>query len=229
MKGNKIIKLFKGIALGIILPIATNSFAGNDQTAQYKMVFVPSWNSASHPYEYPAGKGHFSPLIGATHVAGYNIFKKGMKPTPGLENLSEHGAHSPLDAEINAAIKAGKAGSLIETKEPLKGDVHQPASTMFDINKKFPMVTMVAMIAPSPDWFAGAANVKLYSKGKWVPTVTVKAYAWDSGGDDGKTYTSADKDTNPKKPTKMARTKHFVKNGKRISVGTFVFTKIPSK
>ena len=227
MIGNKITKLLKGVALGAILPIASNAYAGGDQSANYKMVFVPTWNSASHPIEYPTGKGHFSPLIGATHSAGYSIFKQGTKPTPGLENLSEHGAHSPLDAEINAAIKAGKAGTLIETKEPLKGEVHQPASTTFTITKKFPMVTMVAMVAPSPDWFVGVANVKLYSNGKWVPTITVDAYAWDSGGDDGTTYLADDKDTNPKKMTKMATNKHFMMNGKRVPVGVFVFTKIP--
>ncbi|WP_131781213.1 spondin domain-containing protein [Legionella gresilensis] len=173
--------------------------------------------------------GHFSGLIGATHTAGFKLFAKGQKPTPGLENLSEHGEHSPLDKEIDAAIKAGKAGTLIETKEGIKGPIHEPVTTIFTTTQKFPMVTMVAMIAPSPDWFAGAADVKLYSNGKWVPTITVDAYAWDSGGDDEETFLADDKDTNPKKATKMADTKHFMENGKRVPVGVFVFTKLPSE
>ncbi len=229
MKGKKTTTLLKAIAFGTILPMATSTYAGADRSALYKVVFVPTWNAASHPVEYPTGLGHFSPLIGATHATGYHIFKVGTKPTPGLENLSEHGQHNPLDEEINAAIKAGKAGSLIETKEPLKGEVHQPASTTFTATTKFPMVSMVAMIAPSPDWFVGVGDVNLYKNGKWVPTVTVDAYAWDSGGDDGQTYQADDKDTNPKKPTTMAKTKHFTQNGKQVPVGVFVFTRIPGQ
>lgn len=197
------------------------------QTATYEMVFVPTWTSASHPLEYPIGKGHFSGLIGATHKANYQIFSKGKKPTPGLENLSEHGKHSPLDSEIQSAIKAGTAGTMIETTEAIRGPVHQPVTTTFKISKQFPLVTMVAMIAPSPDWFVGVRNVQLYSNGKWVPTITKIAYAWDSGGDDGKSYLSEDKDTNPKKKTQLADTKHFVQHGKRVPVGVFVFTRIP--
>ena len=209
-------------------------FASTAQAAPtnvtYQMVFVPTWTMASHPVEYPNTffkKGHFSGLIGATHKASYNIFAPGKKPTPGLENLSEKGKHMPLDSEIQAAIKAGKAGVMIETTDAIKGPAHQPVVTTFKANQKFPLVTVVAMAAPSPDWFVGVRNVRLYAKGKWVPTVSAIAYAWDSGGDRGKTYLAADQNTNSKDRTKIASTKHFIKNGKRIPVGVFVFVRIP--
>ncbi len=196
-------------------------------TAEYKMTFVPTWNSASHPYQYPKGKGHFSGLIGATHKVNFFIFEKGMKPTPGLELLAERGMHPILAKEINAAIKSGKAGTLIETKDALRGEVHKSVTTTFNITKAFPYVSVVAMVAPSPDWFVGISRVKLYQNGEWVPTVTKVAYAWDAGSDNGTTYLSPDKDANPKGMTKLARTKQFMKNGKLVPVGVFVFTRIP--
>ncbi|HYU24381.1 MAG TPA: hypothetical protein VEO74_04200, partial [Thermoanaerobaculia bacterium] len=91
---------------------------------------------------------------------------------------------------------------------------------------KFPMVSAVAMIAPSPDWFAGAANVNLMENGQWVPSKTVDMFAYDSGGDDGTTYKAPDKDNNPKKPTMAANTPHFVVNGSKPPVARLTFTKM---
>jgi len=50
--------------------------------------------------------------------------------------------------------------------------------------------------------------------------------AYDSGGDDGRTYNAADRNTNPKKPTSRAATRHFVVNGKVKPVATIRFTKV---
>jgi hypothetical protein len=168
------------------------------------------------------GGPHFSGLIGASHGDGYAIFKEGMPPTPGLERLSEEGKHSPLDNEIRAAIKAGKAGALFETG-PIR-DAAKTETTKVRVTDKFPMVSAVAMIAPSPDWFAGVANVNLKEGGKWVGTKTVQLDPWDSGGDDGTTYKAPDKDTNPKKKTMKATTRHFVMNETKPPVGTLTFT-----
>ena len=197
-------------------------------TAQYSVTFTRFWTNKTHPFEYPeAGVltgPHFSGLIGATHGDGYAIFKEGTLPTPGLEKLSEEGKHSPLDQEIKDAITAGKAGALFETG-PIR-DASKTETVTFTVSSKFPMVSAVAMIAPSPDWFAGAANVNLKEGGQWVSSKSVDLAAYDSGGDDGTTYKAADMDNNPKKPTTLAGTPHFVINGTRPAVGRLVFTKM---
>ena len=198
------------------------------ETAQYSVTFTRLWTDKTHPFEYPeAGVltgPHFSGLIGATHGDAYAIFKEGTLPTPGLEKLSEEGKHSPLDQEIKDAIAAGKAGALFETG-PIR-DASKTEMVTFTVSSQFPMVSAVAMIAPSPDWFAGAANVNLMEGGQWVSTKTVDLSAYDSGGDDGTTYKASDMDNNPKKPTTMASDPHFVVNGNRPPVGRLVFTKM---
>jgi len=55
--------------------------------------------------------------------------------------------------------------------------------------------------------------------------VTLPAY--DSGGDDGTTYNSKDRDTNPKKPVSRAANRHFVVRGKVKPVATVTFVKKP--
>jgi hypothetical protein len=196
-------------------------------TAEYMVTFTGLWTATTHPFEYPpAGLltgPHLSGLIGATHADGYAIYKVGVPPTPGLEKLSEEGKHSPLDQEIKDAIAAGKAGTLIETG-PIR-DFSKMQAMSFTIDARHPMVSAVAMIAPSPDWFAGVANVRLMEQGKWVSSKTVEMFAYDSGGDDGTTYKAADVDTNPKKPTTMAETPHFVVNRMKPPVGRVTFTK----
>ena len=195
---------------------------------EYAVTLTRTWTAASHPFEYPEAGAltgpHFSGLIGASHGDGYAIFKEGMPPTPGLERLSEEGKHSPLDEEIKAVIAAGKAGMLFES-DPIR-DASKPATTKVRVTDRFPMVSAVAMIAPSPDWFTGAMDVNLKENGTWVGQKSVTLYAWDSGGDDGKTYKAPDADTNPKKPTSKAATPHFVKDGVAIPVGTLVFSKL---
>ena len=198
------------------------------ETAQYSVTFTRLWTDQTHPFEYPeAGVltgPHFSGLIGATHGNDYAIFKEGTPPTPGLERLSEEGKHSPLDQEIKDAIAAGKAGVLFETG-PIR-DASKTESVTITVSSQFPMASAVAMIAPSPDWFAGVANVDLMEGGQWVSSKTVDLAAYDSGGDDGTTYKAADKDNNPKKPTTTASAPHFVVNGNRPPVGRLVFTKM---
>ncbi len=198
------------------------------ETAQYSVTFTSLWTDKTHPFEYPeAGVvtgPHFSGLIGATHGAGYAIFKEGTLPTPGLEKLSEEGKHSPLDQEIKDAITAGKAGAQFETG-PIR-DAAKSETVTFTVSSQFPMVSAVAMIAPSPDWFAGAANVNLMEGGQWVSSKSVDLSAYDSGGDEGTTYKASDMDNNPKKPTTKAGTPHFVVNGNTPPVARLVFTKM---
>lgn len=198
------------------------------ETAQYSVTFTRTWTDKTHPFEYPeAGVltgPHFSGLIGATHGAGYVLFKEGTLPTPGLEKLSEEGKHSPLDQEIKDAIAAGKAGALFETG-PIR-DASKPETVTITVSKQFPMASAVAMIAPSPDWFAGVAGVSLMEGDQWVSSKSVDLAAYDSGGDDGTTYKAADKDNDPKKPATTASAPHFVVNGNRPPVGRLVFTRM---
>ncbi|HXT21929.1 MAG TPA: spondin domain-containing protein [Thermoanaerobaculia bacterium] len=196
--------------------------------ATYKVEFTPLWTKANFPVEYPdtslIHRPHFSGLIGAGHNASYHLYALGQPPTPGLERLSEQGKHDALDAEIKAAVAAGNALALAES-EPLK-DFSQTASTQVQVDGAHPMVSLVAMIAPSPDWFAGVSDVSLMENGAWVATKTVDVQPYDSGGDDGDTYLASDADANPKRPTGLNQDRHFTKDGAVMPVARITFTKM---
>jgi len=190
--------------------------------AEYTVIIKSTWTKATHPYEYPSD-AHFSGMIGASHNAHYSIFAVGRRPTKGLERLSEEGKHSPLNDEIKAAIDNGSAlmefesGGLKNWKDSMTATVR--------VDPTHPLVDVVNMVAPSPDWFTGATNVNLMENGAWVARRTLTLPAYDSGGDDGKTYKAPDRDTNPKKPTTQAATRHFVINGHAKPVATVTFVR----
>ena len=195
--------------------------------AEYTVVVKSTWTRENHPFEYPSANPisgpHFSGVIGAAHNASYAIFTEGSMPSPGLERLSEQGKHDPLDAEINAATAAGSAGPLFSTG-PLRDFADSLVGTV-TVDSAHPMVSLVMMVAPSPDWFTGVSSVNLMENGAWVASKTMELTAYDSGGDDGMTYKASDKDTNPKKPTSRAATAHFVINGVAVPVGSVTFTR----
>jgi len=199
--------------------------------ARYQVTFSSRWTAADHPLEYPAPEylglavAHFSGIIGASHKAGYSLFAEGSKPSPGLERLSEMGKHDPLNDEIAAAIKSGQALAMVESTEPLK-DHSKTETADVAVDTEHSRVSLVAMIAPSPDWFAGVSDVNLMENGGWVASKTVDVQPYDSGGDNGTTYFADDVDANPKQPTTLNESRHFTKDGAVQPVARITFTKM---
>ena len=69
---------------------------------------------------------------------------------------------------------------------------------MFTIHRDFPLVTLVTMIAPSPDWFTGVHSLSLLENGQWQTTKEIILNLYDAGTDSGASYSSMDADTQPK-------------------------------
>ena len=212
--------------------MAADAMAPSVAPARYLITFSSRWTEKDHPLEYPGPKyaglsvAHFSPFIGASHAPGYALFNEGSLPTPGLEVLSEMGKHSPLDAEIKAAMAGGPVLALLESADALK-DHSKTITAEVPVDGAHPQVSLVAMIAPSPDWFAGVKDVSLLENGQWVGEKTVDLLPYDSGGDDGTTYRADDVDNDPKKPTaSQSGNPHFTIGGKVLPVATVTFKKL---
>ncbi len=194
-----------------------------ESPVRYEVSFERTWSAQTHPQDFPL-LAHFSPVIGATHDARFELFPTGGTATAGLERLCEEGKHQPLDAEVRAAIEQGGAGVLIETPDPLRS-VPGKATATFEIDETHPMVSIAAMIAPSPDWCAVAAGVVLYEKGQWVAKKTIVLEAWDVGTDSATSYRAFDDDTQPRGPIQRSETPYFVKAGARVPVGSVTFVR----
>ena len=190
-------------------------------TVRYRVVFDALWSQATHPQDYP-GNPHFSPLIGGTHSAAVRFWADGAIASDGIKRMAEQGFTSPLDAHINDAIAAGTARALI-----LGGRIQlSPASVAveFEVHQSHPLLTLVTMVAPSPDWFVGVSGLPLFADGRWVESMTVDLRPWDAGTDGGRSYESPDAPLNPRQPISPLTSPPVGVNGMTAPMGRFVIT-----
>jgi hypothetical protein len=163
--------------------------------AKYKATLTAEWSSATHPDMFP-NNPHFSPLIGSAHAAPDLLWREGGSATKGIEVMAETGKTSDLTSEVKQAIQNGDALAVVSGG----GISTSPgaASVTFAVSPEQPMLSLVTMIAPSPDWFIGVNSVDLIEQGKWRERVEVDLFAYDAGTDSGATFDAADSDTSPK-------------------------------
>jgi len=66
------------------------------------------------------------------------------------------------------------------------------------VKDQYSMVSLISMIAPSPDWFVGVDSLDLCgSDGKWKDKREMDLLTWDAGTDSGQQFTSANIATMP--------------------------------
>jgi len=193
-------------------------------TTRYLVTFEATWSRELHPSDFPADP-HFSRLIGGTHSDRVNFWREGALATSGIQDMAERGATSPFDTEIEAAIARGSAHGLIRGG----GVGRSPGSTGvdFEISRDHPRVTLVTMVAPSPDWFAGVHDLDLIENGDWVANKSVDLYPYDAGTDDGESFSSPDAASMPHVPIRRIDGFPFASNGSVAPIGRFVFRRLP--
>jgi hypothetical protein len=193
------------------------------QTARYRITFDATWRAATHPDDFPAD-AHFSRLVGATHTAAVRFWAEGAPSTPGIRDMAERGRTSPLDLEIQAAIGAGTAQTLL-----IGGAVDRsPGSAIveFEVSQAFPLLTLVTMVAPSPDWFVGVAGVPIFANGVWMAEQRIDLVPWDAGTDSGTTFTSPDVATSPFQTVSRILTAPLSPGGRVTPLGTFTVARV---
>lgn len=210
--------LFQGTAGFVIIPGIS---AAN--TVTYRMTYNATWSQATHPTDFPFDP-HFSPIVGMTHNAEVKLFEPGTLATLGIKNVAEFGSTGAINNEINNYIGLGTAQSRISGGGiPLSPGA---VSTEFNLTNSHPLVSMVTMVAPSPDWFVGIRGITLFENGTWVQTKTVNIGIYDSGTDSGASYNSSNQPTNPPVPV-FVITDPPLGNGNVVpSMGTVTFERI---
>lgn len=193
------------------------------EPAQYQLTLDATWSAATHPTDFPPNP-HFSGLIGAAHTPDVRLWEMGEMASPGIKNMAETGGKSPLDAEINALIDAGDACVQISG-----GGVPASPGTVsvtFAASEECPVVSVVTMIAPSPDWFVGVSALSLLEDGAWVDKRVVELLPYDAGTDSGEAYTSPDLPTSDPELISILETEPLLVDGAVPPLGTFTFTRL---
>ena len=187
-------------AAGLLLALATllviAPAQGNAQSATYRLTFEGKWTTTATAtgVTIPSG-AHFSPLIGAVHNDRVTFWSSGGTASAGIESMAEVGGTSTLKTEITAA--GSEASSAIERS----GNIGVTAIVTVDIalSPTHPLVTLVTMIAPSPDWFVGVSGLSLLNaQNEWLASHSVDLFPYDAGTEDGTEFSLSNDATGPR-------------------------------
>lgn len=185
----------------------------------YSVKFDATWSSVTHPGAYPGG-AHFSALIGGVHNELVSFWTPGQLASAGIEQMAEVGGTTALRNEVQAAINVGNAASVIQGS-----GIASPGNTSLtiDVSPQFPLVTLVTMVAPSPDWFVGVHGLDLRSGTKWQKQLTVDLFPYDAGTEQGTGFSLSNPDTVPRQTIALLGLP-FAAGSPRL--GTFTFTRL---
>jgi len=141
-------------------------------------------------------QAHWSDLVGVTHNNQVSFLAMGAPSSTGVQNIAELGNSNVFFQEVQEAITEGTAhntldfGALNTTAGFINGE--------FEANPDFPFLTILSMIAPSPDWMIAANSIDLQDEnGFWKEEVSIDLFPYDAGTDSGPDYTSPNQVTNP--------------------------------
>jgi uncharacterized repeat protein (TIGR01451 family) len=192
------------------------------QTATYRVTFTATWSDETHPHPNFPATAHFSALIGGIHNGDVKFWEVGQLASVGIERMAEQGQTAPLTAEVNTAIGAGAALAVLAGV-----GIDSPGSTSinsFQLTKNFPLVTLVTMIAPTPDWFTGVSGLSLLDpQGNWLDSKVVLLYPYDAGTEQDTGFTLDNPPMNPHGAISSLSGSQFFSDQ---PVGVFTFTRI---
>lgn len=183
----------------------------------YTVTMYASWNKNIHGDWYPRG-AHLSPMVAWTHgKPGNTIYTIGESASLGMESMAETGSTRRLEQEIKALQSEG-----FITDYAIGKRIDAPGEDQIRIRiaRHTPSISVVSMIAPSPDWFVTAKNITLYENGNWVRRKRHTALIYDAGTDSGTTFNARNDDTNPKELISL------IPNQPAIGIVTFEFNHI---
>ncbi|MEM9353637.1 MAG: spondin domain-containing protein [Planctomycetota bacterium] len=168
--------------------------------AEYEIAFENLWNPAEHPLNYP-GTAHFTALVGASHSDAISFWSPGVLASRGVELVAELGNSGGLfRGEVSPAIRNGLARDAINTGEDIfLGETS--TGTTFTVTSEFPLVTLLSMVAPSPDWFVGIHDVDLREGGTFAEEKVFEFNSfYDAGTEEGTAFSLSNPDTVPPQP-----------------------------
>jgi len=164
-------------------------------TATYDIVFENNWE-AHGPLPTNA---HFTALVGATHNADVVFFEMNGTATSGVERVAELGSNGVFESEVNAAIATNKADQYINGSNLFPTPTNQTITiSNLQVNSNHPLISLISMIAPSPDWMIAVNSISLLDNNdQWIPESIIDLYPYDAGTEDGNLYQLNNPPTSP--------------------------------
>jgi hypothetical protein len=193
------------------------------ETVRYALEINVTWSAETHPNDF-FPDAHLTRLVGATHNERFVLFGDGRTASSGLQSVAERGRTAILMAEMEDAKERERLGEIFHG-DPL-GPVPGKMIAEISATEEYSLLSFATMIAPSPDWFTGAASVPLFENGAWKDQVEVTIWPWDAGTDSGTTWLAENEETQPRQSIRLITTPHFLGADGLPPMGTAILRRI---
>ncbi|PXF45285.1 Spondin-1 [Gracilariopsis chorda] len=157
--------------------------------AIYKVTFRNLLTPANFGKLIPDNGLVFSPLAGASHSNRISFLTIRGFASPQVEQIAETGQNGRFVA-LAKNLRRQRRG--VRSVASAKGPTMPGKSTtlFYTVDCAHPFITMLGMIAPSPDWIVQINNRNMVRDGKFITRDSGTMIAYDAGTDDGREFTS---------------------------------------
>lgn len=172
--------------------------------ANYEVTFKGLWTRETHPRDFPTNDWltHFSSILGASHSSEYTMWENGGIATNGLKKVAEFGFIDVLERETRGQSKYIR--QIFKAPGPSYPYLNGSSSSVFRVDHRNHLLSLVTMLGPSPDWIVGVSRLELCTKNNsWTEEKSLYLYPWDAGTDSGISYMSPDSPTYPQEPIRQ--------------------------
>ena len=163
----------------------------------YNVVFESMWSESRHPQLFPSN-AHWSPLVVASHNSSYYLWRTGELASQGVKDVAERGQTTAIRGELERAKREGTVYDIAIASSDI--DAGEKFSLNIMVDEEHPLISVISMMAPSPDWFIGVRDVNMYGNNGWVKTLSRENPPYDAGTDSGFNFKSDNQATSPPVP-----------------------------
>ena len=184
------------------------------------VTFTSTWCALTQPYDFspaagisvdfpdgpPAataysGAAHQGFPLAVTHSSAYSLWGGGVGAPASdcLRNISTAGFATECIPGVAAAVADGSAaGYVVGDPQPACGVPNAPSpaapqTITLPVDAAHSMLSVLFMLAPSPDWFTGVQSLDLCVDGYWRSR-SLSTQPYDSGVDSATTFVHVDSD-----------------------------------
>ena len=184
----KITLALKSLFFLAILLTTTTTIA--QSMASYDITFSSNWeNETVDPVNGNStaaipGNAHWSDLVGATHNSNYTMVEMGTLASLGIKNVAEIGNNDALMNEVSNEINnTGNADNWLRQGFAPFAAISSATLSNVTVSSDYPLLSLVAMIAPSPDWMIAVNSVNLRDGNTWRDEIIIDLFPYDAGTD----------------------------------------------
>jgi len=165
---------------------------------RYYCTFRGKWSEERHPANFPNSPSWSAPTL-VSHSKNYRMWTGTETVTAGVEYIAEDGYPTIL---LNEFTNAGYETLQMVVGERMFNTTETQELPPINVTYSHPMLSSMAKVTPSPDWFVGFSDLRTisYDTETYYNRIVIQSYVWDSGTDGGQNYLSFDRDLDPQVP-----------------------------